>query len=117
VDIIPASSATPGSNQGKSTIGTIILLSTPSSTISRQIKSVFIRNRNTTTSNTVSIIKDVSGVEYLLTGDILLQAGATITYESNIGWSLGILINTLTMITIPLIKTGKRLLTCSSSCW
>jgi hypothetical protein len=97
VDIIPASSATPGSNQGKSTIiGTIILLSTPSSTISRQIKSVFIRNRNTTTSNTVSIIKDVSGVEYLLTGDILLQAGATITYE-NIGWSLGtILINTLT---------------------
>jgi hypothetical protein len=98
VDIIPASSATPGSNQGKSTIiGTIILLSAPSSTISRQIKSVFIRNRNTTTSNTVSIIKDVSGVEYLLTGDILLQAGATITYESNIGWSLGtILINTLT---------------------
>jgi hypothetical protein len=82
-DVIPASSATPGSNQGKSTIiGTIILLSAPSSTISRQIKSVFIRNRNTTTSNTVSIIKDVSGVEYLLTGDILLQAGATITYES-----------------------------------
>jgi hypothetical protein len=56
VDIIPASSATPGSNQGKSTIiGTIILLST--SAISRQIKSVFIRNRNTTTSNTVSILK------------------------------------------------------------
>jgi hypothetical protein len=83
VDIIPASSATPGSNQGKSTIiGTIILLSTPP-TISRQIKSVFIRNRNTTTSNTVSIINKV--VEYLLTGDILLQAGATITYESNIG--------------------------------
>jgi hypothetical protein len=46
-----------------------------------------------TTSNTVSIIKDVSGVEYLLTGDILLQAGATITYERI--WSLGtILINT-----------------------
>jgi hypothetical protein len=45
----------------------------PATGISRQLKSIFIRNK--TTSNLISVLKDVSGIEYLGTGEVLLIPG------------------------------------------
>ena len=45
VDVVAATSATPGSNQGKITSATTTpALSAPAASTSRQIKSIFIRN-------------------------------------------------------------------------
>ncbi len=76
VDVVAATSATPGSTQGKiSTATTTSILAAPAASTSRQIKSIFIRNTDASTSNTVSVNKDVSGTKYILTADALLQAG------------------------------------------
>lgn len=98
VDVIPTASATPSSSQGKiTTITTTTVLTAPAASTSRQIKSIFITNNSTTNANTITVSKSVSGVDYTLTSSIVLQAGANITYESGIGWSLGtILLNSLT---------------------
>lgn len=98
VDVVAATSATPGSTQGKITSATTTLaLSAPAASTSRQIKSIFIRNRHASLANTISVIKDISATEYLITGDVILQAGAVLVYESSTGWSLGtILQNNLT---------------------
>lgn len=98
VDVIPAVSATPGSNQGKiTTATTTTVLAAPASGTSRQIKSVFICNRHASVANTVTVKKDISGTDYLLTSDTLLQAGEKLSYEDGAGWSLGaVLVSTLT---------------------
>jgi len=98
VDVIAGTSATPGSSQGKVTsVTTTTITATPASGTVRQIKSVFIRNRHASTANTISVNKDVSGTEYLITADVILQAGEVLTYESGIGWSIGdTLVSTLT---------------------
>jgi hypothetical protein len=96
VDIDPFVSAVPGSAQGKiTTIGTTIICPAPATGISRQLKSIFIRNKNLTTSNLISVLKDVSGIEYLGTGEVLLIPGATMFYESGIGWSLGTILSSV----------------------
>lgn len=98
VDVIPAVSATPGCSQGKiTTATTTTVLSAPASGTSRQIKSVFICNRHASVANTVTVKKDISGTEYLLTSPTLLQAGEKLSYEDGAGWSLGtVLVSTLT---------------------
>ena len=98
VDVIAATSATPGSSQGKATSATsTTIVSAPSGGTTRQIKSAFIRNRHASVANTVSVKKDVSGTEYLLTPDSILQAGETLTYEDGVGWTQGsTLVSTLT---------------------
>jgi hypothetical protein len=64
VDVVPSTSATPGSFQGKiTTIGITVILSAPAS-VSRQIKSVFIRNKHASLANTISVNKDVSTIDY-----------------------------------------------------
>jgi hypothetical protein len=65
-----------------------VILSAPAASVSRQIKSVFIRNKHASLANTISVNKDVSTIEYLLTSDTLLQAGTFMVYESGNGWTL-----------------------------
>ncbi len=98
VDVIPTTSAIPGSTQGKITSATIVdLIPSPAASTVRQIKSISIRNRHATDTNTISINKNVASVQYLITADIVLGAGEIITYEDTVGWSKGsIIINTLT---------------------
>jgi len=98
VDVVPTTSATPGSSEGKVvTATTTVIVAAPAASTSRQIKSVFIVNKHASLANTVSVVKDISATEYRLTGDFILQPGASLVYESSVGWSLGsILVNVLT---------------------
>lgn len=98
IDVVAATSATPGSTQGKiTTATTTTILSAPASSTSRQVKSIFIRNIDGTTSNTISVNKDVSGTNYVLTADLILQPGESASYEDGVGWALNdTLVNTLT---------------------
>lgn len=98
VDIVAASSATPGSSEGKvNTIASTDIVPAPASSTFRQVKSVFIVNIHASTTNTVSVNKDILGTEYKLTSDVVLQAGETLTYEDGVGWSINnVLVSTLT---------------------
>lgn len=98
VDVVAATSATPGSSQGKITTATsTVITAAPAASTSRQIKSIHIVNRHASTANTISVNKDISATDYKLTGDFILQAGDTLQYTQDNGWSLGsILVNTLT---------------------
>lgn len=98
VDVIASTSATPGSSQGKINSATsTTITAAPASSTSRQIKSIYIRNRHASTANTVSVNKDVSATEYIITTDAVLQAGETLTYEDGVGWSINdVLVSTLT---------------------
>lgn len=98
VDVVPTTSATPDTSEGKiTTATTTTIVSAPASSTTRQIKSISIRNRHASTANTVSVKKDISGTEYLLTADVVLQAGEVLTYEDGVGWSIrDTLISTLT---------------------
>lgn len=98
VDIVAASSATPGSSEDKvNTITSTDIVPAPASSTFRQVKSIFIVNIHASTTNTVSVNKDILGTEYKLTSDVVLQAGETLTYEDGVGWSINnVLVSTLT---------------------
>ena len=98
VDIIAATSATPSSSQDKITSATTTTaVATPSVGTVRQIKSIFIRNIHASTANTVTVKKDVSGTEYTISTDAVLQAGEILSYEDGVGWSINdVLVSTLT---------------------
>jgi len=98
VDVVTTTSATPDTSEGKITsIGSTTIVAAPASSTTRQIKSIFIRNKHASTANTVSVNKDISGTEYIITTDAVLQAGETLSYEDGLGWSINdTLVNTLT---------------------
>ena len=98
VDVIPATSATPGSSQGKITSATTtVITAAPLAGTSRQIKSIFIKNIHATTPNTISVSKDVSGTNYAISTDAIIQAGEIFVYEDGLGWSIqDLLVSTLT---------------------
>lgn len=84
-DYTSAGIFTLGSTQGNiTTATTTTVVTAPASGTTRRIKSIFVRNRGAA-SQTITIIKDVSGTEYYLTGDMLLSAGEYFVYDINGG--------------------------------
>jgi hypothetical protein len=84
-DYTSAGIFTLGSTQGNiTTATTTTVVTAPASGTTRRIKSIFVRNRDAA-SQTITIIKDVSGTEYYLTGDMLLSAGEYFVYDINGG--------------------------------
>lgn len=67
---------TPGMNQGNvSTATTTTILSAPAASTQRQVKWASVRNRSTTTAQTVTLKLDVSGTEYHIGPAVTLQPG------------------------------------------
>lgn len=96
VDVVAATSATPGSTQGNTTTSATILAA-PVGGTSRQVKSISIRNKDASLATTVSVVKDVSGTEYKITAEAVLQVDEVLTYEDGVGWSINnVLVSTLT---------------------
>lgn len=98
VDVVPTTSATPGNSQGKITSATsTTAVTAPASGTTRQIKSISIRNKHVSLANTIQVVRDISGTEYLLTTDAVLQSGDVLTYDEGVGWSKNsVLVTTLT---------------------
>ena len=97
VDVIPSTGATPGSSQGKIiSATTTTIAAAPASGTSRQIKTIFIRNVGAT-SNTVTVKKDVSGNDYAVSTDAILQPGEILVYNLETAWTIqDTLVSTLT---------------------
>jgi len=85
---ITTTSLTPGSNQGNvATAATTTIVSAPSASTQRHIKFLSVRNRSTTTSQTVNIKLDVSGTEYRVSADITLAPGEVLEYTESTGFN------------------------------
>ena len=86
-DIVLASGATPGSSEGKiTTAGTTTIVAAPAASTYRLVKSVTLKNIHASTTNSLTIKKDISATEYQLTGVTDLQAGESLMYNDAIGW-------------------------------
>jgi hypothetical protein len=83
------SAFTPGSNQGTLASATdTTIVAAPAASTQRQVKLITIRNRHASSSNTVTVQKDVSGTEYQMTPAVTLQAGETLIYVDGCGFSV-----------------------------
>src|SRR3990167_2512806 len=79
---------TPGSAEGNiSTATTTTAVAAPAASTQRQIKLVSIRNRHASSSQTVTVIKDVAATEYHLTPAVALLAGEHLLYVDGVGWT------------------------------
>lgn len=86
---ITTTSAIPGANQGNvSTVTTTTLAAPPSASTQRQIKYIAIKNKSSTTAQTVKVKLDVSGTEYDLSVNTSLQPGECLEYSQNTGFSV-----------------------------
>ena len=82
-----ATAFTPGSNQGTiAAATTTTILTAPASATQRQVKEITIRNRHASLANTIAVIRDVSGANYLATSAIILDAGETAYWSESVGW-------------------------------
>ncbi len=89
IDYIPGTSFTPAAVQGIiNTATTTTILSAPVSGTTRKIKSLSFRNASTTTSNTVTVQKDVSGTNYQVSPDIALQPDECLYMDANDTWQV-----------------------------
>lgn len=80
------SGGTPGSNDGNaSTATTTDLVTAPGASTQRQVKSVFIVNRGTT-SQTVTVKFDNGGTERFITPTVTLASLESLAYEDGQGW-------------------------------
>lgn len=68
------------------TATTTTIVAAPAASTQRQVKYISIRNRSSTSSQTVTVKFDVSGTERYLTGDITLAAGEVFQYNCDTGW-------------------------------
>lgn len=69
----------PGETAGNvSTATTTTILSAPGASTQRQVKWVSVRNRSAASSQTVTLILDVSGTEYRLTSAVALEGGESL---------------------------------------
>lgn len=69
-----------------STATTTTVLAAPAASTQRQVKLITVRNRSTTTAQTVTFKKDISATEYYITPDITLSAGDLLQYTDGDGW-------------------------------
>jgi hypothetical protein len=67
------------------TATTTDVVAAPASSTQRQVKTLSIRNKSTSTSNTISVILDDSGTDYVL-HVALLAPGDTLVYTDADGW-------------------------------
>ena len=108
---------TPGQTDGQATTATTTTITAaPGASTQRQIKYATIRNRSTTTAQTVTLKHDKATVERYLTPDVVLQPGEVLEYTSGAGWS--VLTNTgarkiadpsssgITGVTLPILAVG-----------
>lgn len=68
------------------TATTTTVLAAPAASTQRQVKLITVRNRSTTTAQTVTFKKDISATEYYITPDITLSAGDMLQYTDGEGW-------------------------------
>lgn len=71
-----------------STATTTTVLAAPAASTQRQVKLITVRNRSTTTAQTVTFKKDISATEYYITPDITLSAGDMLQYTDDEGWKI-----------------------------
>jgi len=78
----------PSTSEGKiTTATTTTLLAAPAASTQRQVKLITITNTHASTSNTVTVLKDISGTTYQLTPATTLLAGACLLFIESSGWS------------------------------
>ena len=78
----------PGSGQGViSSATSTTIAAAPSSGQQRKVQSIWITNTSTTTANTVTVVKDVSGTDYRLYRAVLAP-GESIHYTDGVGFSV-----------------------------
>jgi hypothetical protein len=79
---------TPGDGHGTiNTAGTTQIVAAPASSTQRGVKSISVFNRHASTSNTVTVKKDVSGTEYCLFKAVLM-AGESLQWTDGCEWSV-----------------------------
>jgi hypothetical protein len=89
VDYIPGTSFTPAAVQGIiNTATTTTILTAPAAGTTRKIKALSFRNASTTASNTISVQKDISAVDYDLSPDITLQPDENLYMDANDTWQV-----------------------------
>jgi hypothetical protein len=77
----------PSTSEGKVTTATsTTILAAPASSTQRQVKLITISNIHASTSNTISVKKDISGTTYALTPATVLAAGESLCYLDGQGW-------------------------------
>lgn len=87
-DLVLATGGTPGTQEGKITTATSTdIVSAPAASTYRLIKSISIKNINTTTSNTITIVKDISATTYELF-ETQLGPNEQLNYTEEKGWEL-----------------------------
>ena len=75
---------TPGMNQGNvASATTTTILAAPAASTQRQVKWVSVRNRSTTTAQTVTLKLDVSATEYHLGSPVTLAAGEALRVDAS----------------------------------
>src|SRR3990167_9405301 len=78
---------TPGSAEGNiASATTTTAVTAPAASTQRQVKLVSIRNRHASSSQTVTVIKDVAATEYHLTPAVTLLAGEHLLYVDGVAW-------------------------------
>jgi hypothetical protein len=79
---ISATALTPGSSSGAVASATdTTIVAAPAASTTRQVKEILIRNAAASGSITVTLQKDVSGAEYLLTPSVQLSSGEELRYS------------------------------------
>lgn len=74
-----------GSEEAKITSATTTtILSAPAAATQRQLKTIVVTNIHATDPNTVTIKKDISGTEYLISEAEVLAAGEAVSYDGSI---------------------------------
>lgn len=77
---------TPGDAHGTiNTVSTTIIVAAPAASTQRGVKSISVFNRHATTTNTVTVKKDVSGTEYILF-KATLMAGESLQWNDGSEW-------------------------------
>lgn len=77
----------PSSSEGKiTTATTTTVVAAPASSTQRIIKYAAFRNIHGSTSNVLTIKKDISGTEYYMTASVTLAFGEVLEYVDAVGW-------------------------------
>jgi hypothetical protein len=85
---ITTTTFTPSTNEVKIiTATTTTIVAAPAASTQRQIKLITICNIHASTSNTVTVDKDISGTNYNLCSATVLLAGETLQYIDGNGWT------------------------------
>lgn len=86
-DMVTSPAFTPGSQSTAISSATdTTIVSAPAASTYRRVLYISIRNSHASSSNTITVQKDVAATEYRMTGDITLGPGEWIEYIEGAGW-------------------------------